>query len=183
MYCAVCDQGERVIAAIAVCQRCGGGVCRTHLHTFCYPAAPGGHAGVGAAAQGMRVPVVCEHRRAPAASSRAACCSARRRDADSGGGSAAARQRAAISRWACALLAKEVAGVDSSCAAGAAGAESPLAPFSLAVLVPCAASKETISFLSRQRIFLWRGETISLLKSYNRVIVLQSLPCSTPRSC
>ncbi len=46
MLCAVCNQEERVMSAIAVCQRCGAGVCRTHLYTFCYADAPAGMRGL-----------------------------------------------------------------------------------------------------------------------------------------
>jgi hypothetical protein len=46
MFCAICDQDERATSAIAVCQRCGVGVCRAHLHTLAHAGAPGGMLGL-----------------------------------------------------------------------------------------------------------------------------------------
>jgi hypothetical protein len=45
MHCVVCDQNE---TAVAVCRRCGGGVCRAHLRIVLHPGAPGGMLGVSA---------------------------------------------------------------------------------------------------------------------------------------
>lgn len=46
MLCALCDQDDHIMQAIAVCRRCGAGACRAHATLFCYPGAPGGMLGM-----------------------------------------------------------------------------------------------------------------------------------------
>ncbi len=46
MFCYECDQNGSAVGAIAICQRCGGGVCRKHARTLYHPGAPGGMLGL-----------------------------------------------------------------------------------------------------------------------------------------
>jgi predicted nucleic acid binding AN1-type Zn finger protein len=41
MFCYECDQNGSAVGAIAICQRCGGAVCRKHARTLYHPGAPG----------------------------------------------------------------------------------------------------------------------------------------------
>jgi hypothetical protein len=46
MFCYECDQNSSAVGAIAICQRCGGAVCRKHARTLYHPGAPGGMLGL-----------------------------------------------------------------------------------------------------------------------------------------
>jgi hypothetical protein len=46
MFCYECDQNGSTVGAIAICQRCGGAVCRKHARTLYHPGAPGGMLGL-----------------------------------------------------------------------------------------------------------------------------------------
>lgn len=46
MFCYECDQNGSAVGAIAICQRCGGAVCRKHARTLYHPGAPGGMLGL-----------------------------------------------------------------------------------------------------------------------------------------
>lgn len=46
MLCYECDGNGSAVSAIAICQRCGGGVCRKHASTLSHPGAPGGMLGI-----------------------------------------------------------------------------------------------------------------------------------------
>jgi hypothetical protein len=46
MFCYECDQHGSAVGAIAICQRCGGAVCRKHARTLYQPGAPGGMLGL-----------------------------------------------------------------------------------------------------------------------------------------
>ena len=46
MYCAICDQNNQAVNAIAICLRCGSGVCRSHLQIVISPGTPQGMVGM-----------------------------------------------------------------------------------------------------------------------------------------
>jgi hypothetical protein len=46
MFCYECDQNGSAVCAIAICQHCGGAVCREHARTIYHREAPGGMLGL-----------------------------------------------------------------------------------------------------------------------------------------
>jgi hypothetical protein len=46
MFCYECDQSGSAVGAIAICQRCGGAMCREHANRLSQPGAPGGMLGL-----------------------------------------------------------------------------------------------------------------------------------------
>jgi hypothetical protein len=46
MFCYQCNESNSAVGAIAICQRCGGAICRNHVRTLSHPGTPGGMLGL-----------------------------------------------------------------------------------------------------------------------------------------